>query len=179
MLLDPQIRDWVLLPILLIVLIVNYARMYAHRLLAPSPESSLPVDAAGVRHRAVHAASLRLRQNGAYISHAGWAMRKHRLIGVDEGGAQTGLLYDATVKDVNPMTAGGSGGQMDMVKMMVRAGGMRRGPRFPPPAYPLRPCDHLSLTPARTRANAHAHAQPAPPPPPPFHAFFHPLPQNR
>ena len=121
MLLDPQIRDWVLLPILIIVLIVNYARMYAHRLLAPSPDGSLTVDAAGVKQRATHAASLRLRQNGGYISHAGWAMRKHRLVGVDGDGAPTGLLFDKDVKDANPMAAGGTQ-QMDMVKMMVRGG---------------------------------------------------------
>ena len=137
MLLDSQIRDWVLIPILVIVLIVNYARMYTFRLLAPNPEGTLPVDAAGVKHRALHAASLRLRQNGGFISHSGWAMRKHRLIGVDDKGEPSGLLYDKTVKDVNAL-ASGPAGQMDMVKMMVSdAPDPPLVPPFPPRFHAL------------------------------------------
>ena len=78
-LLDPSIRDWVLLPILFIVFIFTYARMYVSRLLTAPPEASSVIDAQGVRHRSVLSSSQRLRQNGAYISHTGWAMRKHRL----------------------------------------------------------------------------------------------------
>lgn len=122
MLLDPAVRDWVLLPLLLLVVIVTYARMYAVRYITP-PADGAGVDAEGVRQRGLVARSARLRANGQYISYGGWLSRREWL-----SGGSTGKLNDSSVKDKNPM-AGGPMAQMDMMKMQVRqaVGRVRRG----------------------------------------------------
>ena len=115
--LDSAIRDWVLLPIIIFVILVTYARLYGMRLLSPPPEGHVPIDLKGVHQRSLIALSQRLRQYGGYISQRGWAMRKASLIGTPDKG-----LLDGAVKDVNPMANMAGPGSMDMMKMQVRGG---------------------------------------------------------
>ena len=119
--LDSAIRDWVLLPIIIFVILVTYARLYGMRLLSPPPEGHVPIDLKGVHQRSLIALSQRLRQYGGYISQRGWAMRKASLIGTPDKG-----LLDGAVKDVNPMANMAGPGSMDMMKMQVRGGGACR-----------------------------------------------------
>ncbi len=150
--LDPAIRDWVLVPILLFVVLVTHARLYAMKLLSPPPEGHIPVDSKGAQQRALIAYSQRLRMYGGYVSQRGWAMRKSYLIGTPDKG-----LLDSSVKDANAMANVTGPGSMDMMKMQVRV--------FAPAA-----CTHrasLSALPLRApppspahpplQARAHAH----------------------
>ncbi len=113
-LLDPAIRNWVMLPVLVLVVLVTFSRMYAMKLLSPPPEGASPPDKKGLKERAIVAQSQRLRANGGYISQRGWAMRKEYLIGKD------GKLLDKDVKDPNPMSAMSGPGSMDTMKIQVR-----------------------------------------------------------
>jgi hypothetical protein len=113
--LDSAIRDWVLLPIIIFVVLVTYARLYGMRLLSPPPEGHTPIDMKGVQQRSLLAQSQRLRMYGGYISQRGWAMRKTSLVGTPT----KGLLDDKAV-DANPMASMAGAGSMDMMKMQVR-----------------------------------------------------------
>jgi len=112
--LDPEIRNWVMLPVLVGAASVNFMRMYAMKLLAPSPDGSVPLDKSDLQQRGIVAISQRLRMNGGYISQKGMAMRKEYLIGKD-----TGKLLKKDFKEVNPMAAMSGPGAMDGMKMNV------------------------------------------------------------
>jgi hypothetical protein len=114
--LDSAIRDWVLLPIIIFVILVTYARLYGMRLLSPPAEGHVPIDTEGVKQRSLIAQSQRLRFYGGYISQRGWAMRKAALIGAPDKG-----LLSSSVKDTNPMASMAGPGSMDMMKMQVRS----------------------------------------------------------
>ena len=134
--LDPAIRDWVLLPIIIFVILVTYARLYGFKLLTPPAEGHVPIDIKGVQQRSLISQSQRLRMYGGYISQRGWAMRKASLIGTPDRG-----LLDSAVKDVNPMASMAGPGSMDMMKMQARGLGWLGGapaaaPRSAPPTDP-------------------------------------------
>ncbi len=113
--LDPAIAIWVMAPLLVLVMLVTYARIYAMRILQPAAESG--IDKTGLQQRNVLARANRLRAFGGLISQAGWKMRRDWLIAPDSG-----KLLDKTVVDANPMESMGSGaGTMDMLKGQVRA----------------------------------------------------------
>ena len=98
LLIDPTIRDWVLIPLLALVVIVHYLRSAVMRLVAPSPT----VPPAELAHKALLARAARLRGPGAAaVSARAFAMRKDALVG-----APGGALVDETVVDApaaNPM----------------------------------------------------------------------------
>lgn len=121
MLIDPAIRDWVLLPLLSLVVVLHYLRLYVMRLTTSEPTPEL----AELRQRGVVARSVRLRTHGGAITGQGYAMRKERLLGADAG-----QLNDAGVVDKPPNPLA----QPDMMKQqalgMVRVegdGGCRDG----------------------------------------------------
>jgi hypothetical protein len=72
---DPAIRDWVMIPLFVLVIVVTYARMYAFRLFAPAGAAEGP-EAGELAERNTVARSTRLRTNAGYISFAGFAARK-------------------------------------------------------------------------------------------------------
>ena len=108
MLIDPAIRDWVMIPLLLLVIISVYARMYAMRLL----QDAKPADKDELAQRNTVARSARLRAHAGYLaSFSGFAMRKEYL-----GAPGSGKLAEnLPVKNAaaNPMQ------QMDMMKQQV------------------------------------------------------------
>lgn len=114
MLIDPAIRDWVLLPLLSLVVVLHYLRLYVMRLTTSEPTPEL----AELRQRGVVARSVRLRTHGGAITGQGYAMRKERLLGADAG-----QLNDAGVVDKPPNPLA----QPDMMKQqalgMVRVEG--------------------------------------------------------
>jgi hypothetical protein len=121
MLIDPSIRDWVMIPILALVILSVFVRMYAMKLLSDAK----PVDKDEAVQRATIARSARLRANGGYISHAGFVMRR-AFLGAGDG---TGKL-EADIANKNPM-ASNPMAQMDMMKQQVSGwrlgGGLGRG----------------------------------------------------
>ncbi len=110
MLIDPAIRDWVMIPLLLLVIISVYLRIFASRLLTEAK----PMDAGEMAQRNTVARSQRLRASAGYISYAGFMMRKEWL-----GEEGTGKLQG----DVVNKSAMGPMAQIDMFKQQVRCGG--------------------------------------------------------
>lgn len=78
MLIDPNIRDYVLLPLLVFVAITTFLRMYVFQLLQPGETK---VDGNELKQKSLVARSQRLRTNGGYITPQGFAMRKEYLLG--------------------------------------------------------------------------------------------------
>ena len=113
--LDPAIAAWVMAPLLVLVMLVNYARMYAMRLVQPAPDAG--GDKKQLQYRNVLARAARLRAFGGLISQAGWQMRHEWLLA-----PVVGKLHDKNVADANPMDAvgGSNSGMMDNMKGMVR-----------------------------------------------------------
>ena len=136
--LDPAIAAWVMAPLLVLVMLVNYARMYAMRLVQPAPDAG--GDKKQLQYRNVLARAARLRAFGGLISQAGWQMRHEWLLA-----PVVGKLHDKNVADANPMDAvgGSNSGMMDNMKGMVRrreeggllneAPGFANPPSRPPP----------------------------------------------
>lgn len=106
LLIDPAIRDWVLLPLLALVVVLHFVRMYAMRLTT----SDVTPDPTELTQRSVVARSQRLRTNGGYITGQGFAMRKDFLLGTTSG-----QLKDESVADkaANPLA------QPDMMKQQL------------------------------------------------------------
>ncbi len=143
MLIDPAIRDWVMIPLLVLVIISVYVRMHAVRLLAPSK----PPDADEAAQRDVVARAGRLRAHAGYISFPGFAMRKDYLTAPETGK----LVAKVKTKPANPMA------QMDMMKQQVRRAGALGAPREEGKSLPAAPQPHAPP----------AAVAPVPPPPPP------------
>jgi ER membrane protein complex subunit 3 len=114
MLIDPAIRDWVLLPLLALVVVLHFVRLYAMRLMT----SDAAPDVVELKQKGLVARSQRLRANGGFITGQGFAMRKDALLATT-GGA----LGDASVVDKPPNPLA----QPDMLKQQLL--GMVRGPR--------------------------------------------------
>ena len=114
MLIDPAIRDWVLLPLLALVVILHFVRLYAMRLATSDPTP----DVAELKQKGVVARSQRLRANGGYITGQGFTMRKDHFLKADSG---QGQLNDPAIADKPPNLMA----QPDMMKQqllgMVRA----------------------------------------------------------
>jgi len=106
MLIDPAIRDWVLLPLLALVFVLHYVRLYSMRLTS----SDVSPDLTELRQKGVAGRSARLRTNGGFITGQGFAMRREHLLG--ERGGQ---LNDASIVDKPPNPLA----QPDMMKQQL------------------------------------------------------------
>jgi hypothetical protein len=108
LLLDPAIRNWGVLPILVFVLCINLLRAYLTHL----GKGNNPPEIDDLRRRQVLARADRLRANGNNIHKAGFEARKAWFVGKDE---QEGALSEEGVPGaVNPMS--NPMGMMEMVK---------------------------------------------------------------
>jgi hypothetical protein len=108
MLIDPAIRDWVMIPLLVLVVLSVYLRVYAMRLLSDTK----PADRDEVVQRGMVQRSARLRANCGYISYPGFVMRKD-FLSAEGFGKLTADLKPAAA------AAGGPMQQMDMMKTQV------------------------------------------------------------
>lgn len=79
--LDPQIRDWVVLPMVLIMVLMGLTRHYVTQLL----ESDKPLDVAEVRRKQTVMRANRLRMNGGYLSPEAFNMRKTHFLNKESG----------------------------------------------------------------------------------------------
>lgn len=104
MLIDPAIRDKVLIPLLVLAYVYMSLRDVMYKLVLSKPDESMGIEE--IRQRQIVARAQRLRVNGNYITGSGFAMRKSYLI--DEDGRA--LREKTTAKPMNPMA------QMDVMK---------------------------------------------------------------
>lgn len=104
--LDPQIRNWVLLPIIFIMVLVGIGRSLAQQLMKSSKDSDIDIS----KHRELLMRSQRLRKYGSLLRPASFAMRKNYFLA-----KKTGKLR-AKVQSgpANPME--NQSGMMDMMK---------------------------------------------------------------
>lgn len=106
MLIDPAIRDWVLLPLLALVVVLHFLRLYAMRL----TQSDVTPDATELKQKGVVARSQRLRAAGGYITGQGYQMRKDHLLQTSGGQLNDDKIVD---KPPNPLQ------QPDMMKQQL------------------------------------------------------------
>ena len=107
LLLDSSIRDWVVIPIILMLVLVGIGRHYVQQLIKSDTKikkSDLPE--LKNKHSAMHAS--RLRMNGHFINEHAFNMRKAYMIR-----KKTGVLQAKVPGAANPMT-----NPMAMVDMM-------------------------------------------------------------
>lgn len=92
--LDPAIRDWVVLPMVVIVILVGICRHYVQMLLRPNMELEIK----DIRLQQTIIRSQRLRMNGQYINSDAYNMRKLFFIK-----KKTGILREKVPGPKNPM----------------------------------------------------------------------------
>ena len=151
--LDPSIRDKVLLPLLLFVVVFSLSRGYLFRLLMPKPEGG---DGDEARQRGVVARSGRLRAHMGYITPGGAAMRRAWLADEPAGALRAECGPAAAA---NPMAA------MDTMKVQVVNQGVFIGLFY---AIQVRPLPRRRLGPASCATCRPARGRRPPSPPPLF-----------
>jgi ER membrane protein complex subunit 3 len=107
--LDSSIRDWVVLPMVLVVVLVGIGRHYAQQLMRSTPQYDNESHLQEVRNKQVLSQAMRLRFNGSSISPKSFQYRKAHLIR-----KKTGLLREKAPPAVNPMS--NPMAMMDMMK---------------------------------------------------------------
>ena len=116
LLIDPTIRDWVLVPLLVLVAVVYYLRVAVMTLLSPAPSSN----AVELAQRGLLGRSTRLRASGGFLSSRAFTMRKEFLSG-EEGGKLTATASSEGAP-ANPMPS------TDGMKANVAAMALQMGP---------------------------------------------------
>uniref|UniRef100_A0A7S3NPS9 ER membrane protein complex subunit 3 n=1 Tax=Aureoumbra lagunensis TaxID=44058 RepID=A0A7S3NPS9_9STRA len=106
LLLDPAIRDWVVLPMVVLMVLMGLARHYAQQLL----KSSQSLDAMEIQHKQRLMRSARLRARGKFIPASSFNLRKAYFIAKDSGILQKKVKKTAINPMANPM------GMMDGMK---------------------------------------------------------------
>jgi hypothetical protein len=134
MIIDPQIRDYVLLPLFIFVAFSSMLRMTIFKLLQPQESPTMDDPEAHekkvdeMKSKGVIARSMRLRTNGGYITPQGFDMRKSALVGrvAASGETRLGLLKqpqpDPPAPDPMAMMQGGGGMMGMMVQQLYMTG---------------------------------------------------------
>eukprot|EP00600_Ochromonadales_sp_CCMP1393_P004642 CAMPEP_0174953960 /NCGR_PEP_ID=MMETSP0004_2-20121128/159_1 /TAXON_ID=420556 /ORGANISM="Ochromonas sp., Strain CCMP1393" /LENGTH=272 /DNA_ID=CAMNT_0016201721 /DNA_START=33 /DNA_END=851 /DNA_ORIENTATION=+ len=107
LLLDPSIRDWVVIPMVVMMVLVALGRNYVSQLIKSTP-SVTESDLDELRHKQVLQQSLRLRINGRCLNDSAFNMRKSYMIR-----KKTGVLREKVPGPSNPMS-----NPMAMIDMM-------------------------------------------------------------
>lgn len=109
--LDPSIRDWVVLPMVLVMVLIGLLRHYIQTLL----KSKKPMDLTQVQQMSLLKRSQRLRTNAAFLMPSAFESRKAYLVAKKDKDNHKGLLrFKQASSQVNPMTD--PSGMMDMMK---------------------------------------------------------------
>ncbi|KAK9448976.1 integral membrane protein DUF106-domain-containing protein [Limtongia smithiae] len=117
--LDPSLRDWVLFPILLVMILVGILRHYITQLLQAPPKQ---LELSAIREQQSLARGPTLRSNGQFIPPASFLSRKTYLIksfreGIFLKDQEAFQKRDEPKPPANPLTEpGGMDQMMDMVK---------------------------------------------------------------
>lgn len=104
--LDPSIRDWVLLPIVLVMVMVGIGRSLAQQLM----RSETPADVDIMKHQNLLTRARRVRENGRFLAPASFQLRKDYF-----NQKKTGLLR-RKVKAGAPNPMANPDGMMNMMK---------------------------------------------------------------
>lgn len=107
--LDESIRDWVVLPMVLVVVLVGMGRHYVQQLMRSTPQFNAESHLQEVRNKQVLAQAQRLRVQGGSLCAQSFQRRKAQLVR-----KKTGLLREKTPPPVNPMS--NPLAMMDMMK---------------------------------------------------------------
>lgn len=107
LLLDPSIRDWVVIPMVIMLVLVGIGRNYVSALIKSEPTISED-DFETIRHKQVISQASRLRMNGKYINDKAFHMRKAYF-----ARKKTGVLREKVPGPANPMS-----NPLQMVDMM-------------------------------------------------------------
>ncbi|KAJ1426429.1 integral membrane protein DUF106-domain-containing protein [Ochromonadaceae sp. CCMP2298] len=107
LLLDPSIRDWVVIPMVIMLVLVSVGRGYVSQLIKSNPVIT-ENDLDEIRHKQVLQQVTRLRMNARFISDDAFNMRKSYMIR-----KKTGILREKVPGAANPMS-----NPMAMVDMM-------------------------------------------------------------
>jgi hypothetical protein len=108
LLLDSAIRDWVVLPIIIMTIMLNIVRNYGLQLMKSPAKKMTQKDLEEVRHKQTIMKAARLRQNGNFLCDDGFNKRKSFLTR-----KKVGLLREKVPQAANPMS-----NPMQMVDMM-------------------------------------------------------------
>jgi hypothetical protein len=108
LLLDPAIRDWVVIPMVILLVLVALGRNYVSQLIKSTPEIT-ENDLDELRYKQTLQQAQRLRMNGRFISDTAFNMRKAYLIR-----KETGVLREKVPGAGNPMS--NPMAMMDMMK---------------------------------------------------------------
>ena len=112
LLLDSAFRDWVVLPMLIMLLLVGMGRQYVTTVLKSTKKTTL-ADLGEMRYKATLGRSQMLRMNGRFICERAFNMRKASMIR-----KKVGLLREKDLPGpTNPMQ--NMSGMMDMMKNNV------------------------------------------------------------
>jgi ER membrane protein complex subunit 3 len=103
--LDPAIRDWVVLPMFFITLFVGIGRHYISQII----QSSEPADVDQIRYKQTAMRAQRLRAGGNFLHDDAFQMRKYYLCEKENG-----LLREKVPGPANPMS--NPSAMMDMMK---------------------------------------------------------------
>jgi ER membrane protein complex subunit 3 len=108
LLLDPAIRDWVVIPMVILLVLVSMGRNYVSQLIKTVPTIT-ENDLDELRFKQVLSQSMRLRMNGRFLHDPAFNMRKSYMIK-----KKTGLLREKVPGPSNPMS--NPMAMMDMMK---------------------------------------------------------------
>lgn len=106
--LDPAIRDWVVFPMVIVVVLVGMGRHYVQTLIKTTPTYT-EADVLEIRCKQILQYAMRLRVNGNYLNPQAFHKRKAYLIR-----KKTGVLREKTPPPQNPMS--NPMAMMDMMK---------------------------------------------------------------
>ena len=109
LLLDSAIRDWVVFPILLMLILVGLGRHYVQTLIKSEPKVTEKDVNGEVRHKQILMKAARYRMMGGYIRERAFNMRRDYMIR-----KKTGLLREKVPPPANPMQ--NPMAMMDMMK---------------------------------------------------------------
>src|ERR1044072_7121041 len=98
LILDPAIRDWVVIPLVLMVILVGLGRNYSQILLKSTPVIT-ESDLQEIRCKRILQQVLRLRMNGRFLNSDAFQRRKAYFIK-----KKTGVLREKTPSPGNPMS---------------------------------------------------------------------------
>jgi ER membrane protein complex subunit 3 len=111
MLIDPAIRDWVLIPLLLLVVVVHFLRINIFSFLSSTPNApTKPAEIEEIQQKNLLSRAMKLRTFGHYITGPGFQMRKDYFVNQTNGVLTTNIPAD---KAANPFSA------MDMMKQQL------------------------------------------------------------
>ena len=110
LLLDPAIRDWVVIPMVIMLIIVGMGRHYVSSLIKTDPMSQITASGLDeLRHKQILMQAGRLRAHGMYLNENSFNRRRTHMIQ-----KKTGVLREKVPGPTNPMS--NPMAMMDMMK---------------------------------------------------------------